>query len=216
MDPWYIRELKYLRFFKKYIILRFYKNCYICNGNCNCGTLRSSSSSYCLNRIPCGPVSFRWRDAKRLRNEVAWLEGVEHNGDKLSAWRRRSAIRVASWGTVPITVDVNLADETRETRLTRHEMVNERERRKVYSTRRRFFAAIVLPRRQKNDEHNGCITRFHRQLRKFQFIPVSADPVHPFKCHANGATNAPTKSRWFLHSRSDMHIKTSIDYPTIR
>lgn len=96
MDPWYIRELLRLLFLQKYIILRFYKNCYICNGNCNCRTLRSSSSSYCLNRIPCGPVSFRWRDAKRLRNEVAWLEGVEHNGDKLSAWRRRSAIRVAS------------------------------------------------------------------------------------------------------------------------
>lgn len=46
--------------------------------------------------------------------------------------------------------------------------------------------------RQKNDEEESCITRFGRQLRKFQFIPVSKGLVHPFKCHAS-ATNAPNE-----------------------
>lgn len=46
--------------------------------------------------------------------------------------------------------------------------------------------------RQKNDEKESCITRFGRQLRKFQFIPVSKGLVHPFKCHAS-ATNAPNE-----------------------
>lgn len=46
--------------------------------------------------------------------------------------------------------------------------------------------------RQKNDKKESCITRFGRQLRKFQFIPVSKGLVHPFKCHAS-ATNAPNE-----------------------
>lgn len=48
--------------------------------------------------------------------------------------------------------------------------------------------------RQKNDERESCITRFGRQLRKFQFIPVSKGLVHPFKCHAS-ATNAPNEKK---------------------
>lgn len=53
---------------------------------------------------------------------------------------------------MPITGDVNLADETYETRVTRHEMVNERERRRgvLYSAEilRRDRAASPAEKRR--------------------------------------------------------------------
>lgn len=69
----------------------------------------------------------------------------------------------------------------------------------MYATRERFFPAIDragAPRRdEKNDELRGPSRDSDRQLRKFQFIPVSVGSVRPFKCHANAATNATTESR---------------------
>lgn len=68
------------------------------------------------------------------REEVAQQYGVRRWGRTMGINYRRGVegqrFEWWSWSMVPITDDVNLAGETYETRLTRHEVVNERERRR--------------------------------------------------------------------------------------
>ena len=76
-------------------------------------------------------------------------------------------------------------------------MVNERERGKVYSAhRQRFLAAIGACHASRKTTSRTAVSRDSTgNFVNFNLYPCPPAPVHPFKCHANAATNAPTKSR---------------------
>lgn len=90
-------------------------------------------------------------------------------------------------------------------------MVNERnERRILYS---RFFDAILLARQEQNEQQDVPVVSRDSSgnFVNFNLYPCPFGPVHPFKCHANGATNAPRrKTNRFLRLTLDTHVKISI------
>jgi len=64
---------------------------------------------------------------------------------------------------------------------------------------------------RENDDEVASITRFHRLLRKFQFIRVFGRFGRPFKNHANDTTNARTKSR-YLSCLEKCNVTCTLEY----
>lgn len=132
-----------------------------------------------------------------MQNNASVAAGI-NNGDKLSAGEEGQRFR-GSLAAGTIGRDVNLAGETYETRLTRHETVNER--REARGCVR--YPADSSPRSRGDEMRRGEKGRREARLSRdsagnfvnFNLYPCPLGSVHPFKCHANGATNAPGKSR---------------------